>query len=102
VPEGAWLAPIPKESSLYKGTGAGTGADASPGTGEGNGTTNNTGNGNGANASYAPATDTEGDGGRPWRRAGPDPLLLGGVGAAIVLGVLLGSYALMKRTIGEP
>lgn len=99
VAEGVWLAPIPKESSLYKGTGAGTGPEASNGTGEGNGTTNNTGNG--TKASHAPATDTEDDGGPLWHRSGPDPLLLFGFGGAIVVGVLLGSYALMKRTVGE-
>jgi len=97
VPEGVWLAPIPKESSLYKGTGAGTGPESSTGTGEGT----SSGNGTGTAASHAPATDTEGDGGPLWRRSGPDPLLLFGVGGVIVLVVLLGSHALMKRTVGE-
>jgi DNA-binding beta-propeller fold protein YncE len=91
----AFLAPIPKESSLYKGRGAGTGPGSSAGAG------NATGTGAGNSASQAPATDTEGDRGPLWHRSGRDPLLPIGVGAAIVVGVLLCSRALLKRTILE-
>ena len=93
VAGGAWLAPIPKESSLYRGGGPGDGPDSSAGTGGESGT--------GTGASHAPATDTEGGSGPLWRRSGPDPLLLGGIGVAIMAGVLVGSYALLKRTVGE-
>jgi hypothetical protein len=92
---GAWLAPIPKESSLHRGGGEGTGPASSAGTG------GDSGNGEGNGPSRAPATDAEGEGRSLWRRSGPDLLLLGGVGAAIVVGVLIGSRALLKRMTGE-
>ena len=91
IAKSVFLAPVPKESSLYKG-GSGTGPDPSGGTGKGAG--------EGGKPSHAPATDT--DGGTPlFRPAGQDPLLLIAIGAAIVVGVLLGSYTLMRRTVGE-
>ena len=90
----AWMAPIPKESSLARGNGDGPAA----GAGIANGS--QASQGSGARASHAPATDTEGDGAPLFRPAGQDPLLLLGVGVAIVAGVLFGSRALMKRTVG--
>jgi hypothetical protein len=92
--ETAWLAPVPKASSLVPNGGDDT--DTGSGTGTGTGT----GDGTGEDASNAPATDTEDEGGPLWHRSAPDPALLFGVGAAIVGVVLGGTYAVMRRTIG--
>lgn len=89
---GASLAPIPKESSLSKGSGGSTGPLSSNGTG------NTSGSGNGK-PTHAPATDTEGGG--PLFRVGPDPVLLLAVGGVIVVGVLLGSHVLLKRIVAQ-
>jgi hypothetical protein len=95
----AALAPIPKTSSLSKSGGSGSGS-------QGSGTTGQAGSGgpdsNGESPTKAPATDTEGEGGRRFRPAGPDPLLLLGGAALIAVIVVAGTRGAIGRLTKEP